>query len=302
MIYTMIPSFQRKIWGGTKLAKLKKFESNSSLPLGETWEISTHPEGPSKTSEGISLEKIVNQLSYLVKFIDTSEALSIQVHPGDEYARINENSSGKTECWLITHAEVGSGIYLGLKEGVSKEDFEASLHAKKAMNELLNFYIVQPGDFYYVPPGTIHAIGAGITLAEVQQNSGITYRVWDWNRLDDKGQPRELHIKKSLDVINFDSVANRPEHFQMKRSLFQLHNNVQLFEHESFKLTLFNLVPNETIEIKLSETKRVPSLLNLTHSLKVNCQSVSPMSALVFVDESKLLIESSASASFLLIE
>lgn len=303
MIYTLGPSIHRKIWGGHKLAKLKHIkEENEVLPIGETWEISTRSDGASKISGGMEISKLFQNLTYLVKFIDTNDDLSVQVHPNDEYAKIHENSLGKTECWLITHAELGAGIYLGLKEGVTKESFEKALLEKKAINELLNFYDVKPGDFYFVPPGTIHSIGAGITLAEIQQNSGITYRVWDWNRLDEKGNPRELHVKKSLDVINFDTLANRPEHFLMLRNLFKLHDRYKLIEHDSFKVTLYNLVPNETIEIQLSNSKRMPSILNLSHSLKVNSLMVDPMSALLIENETLLLIESSVEASFLLIE
>lgn len=303
MIYTLEPSIHRKIWGGHKLSRLKQIkEENEILPIGETWEISVRPDGASKISGGMEISKLFQNLTYLVKFIDTNDDLSVQVHPNDEYAKIHENSLGKTECWLITHAEPGAGIYLGLKDGVTKESFEKALHEKKAMNELLNFYDVKPGDFYFVPPGTIHSIGAGITLAEIQQNSGITYRVWDWDRLDEKGNPRELHVKKSLDVINFEPSANRPEHFLMLRNLFKLHDRYELINHNSFKVTLYNLDPNETIEIQLENSNRMPSLLNLSHPLKINCQTVGPMSALLFDQESHLLIESAAEASFLLIE
>lgn len=304
MIYSLTPSIHRKIWGGSHLSRLKKLEGYpGALPIGETWEVSSHPEGPSLLNDGSKLDYPFDKLPYLAKFIDTSEALSIQVHPGDEYAKKHENSSGKTECWIVTHAEKNAGIYLGLKAGVTREIFEAALKEKKAMNELLNFYSVEPGDFYFVPPGSIHAIGAGITLAEIQQNSGITYRVWDWNRLDDKGLPRELHIKKSLDVINFDPEANHPHFFRMSRHLFSAVHSLQLVEHENFKVTLYNLNSSETIMLDLNKHVRVKAILNLHAPLKINAHYLPPMSAVVLEDEEKILVESiKGKSSWLLIE
>lgn len=298
MIYSLIPSIQPKVWGGTRLSRLKKIPLDpSGMPLGETWEVSTHPDGPCKLLDGLKVESVFGQLPYLVKFIDTSEALSIQVHPGDEYARLHENSSGKTECWIITHADPKAIIYLGLKAGVTKESFQQALKEKRAMNEFLNSYEVRPGDFYYVPPGSIHAIGAGITLAEVQQNSGITYRVWDWNR------PRELHIDKSLDVINFDEALNVPTYFKMSRGLFQAGHKIDLIEHESFKVTLYNLAPNETTLIQLQNKNRIPSVLNLDKPIKINSTFLPPMQAVLMENETRFLIENLQSrSSFLLIE
>ncbi len=302
MIYSLRPSIQQKIWGGTKLAKFKNITEKNDLPIGETWEVSTHADGPSFLPNGFALKYPYEKLPYLVKFIDTGEALSIQVHPDNEYARKFENSSGKSECWLIIDSLPGSGVYLGLKPGVTKEEFKASLVAKAEMNEYLNFYEVKSGDFFYVPPGSIHAIGAGITLAEIQQNSGITYRVWDWNRVDQNKKPRELHIDKSLDVINFQAASNLPDFFQMSRALFQSETIKKLIDHESFSVTLYNLLPHQSLEIQCTRTDRVPSLLNLTHKLKVNSTLVEPMSAVLIENEEKFYVESFASSSFLVIE
>lgn len=302
MIYSLKPAIQYKIWGGRKLARLKHISEPTGLPIGETWEISTHSEGPSTFSDGRVMEFSYEQLPYLAKFIDTAEELSVQVHPGDEYARLHEGSSGKSECWIILEADPGAGIYLGLKNGVTKNDFQEALNAKKAMNEFLNFYTVQPGDFYFVPAGSIHAIGGGITLAEIQQNSGITYRVWDWNRVDEKGKSRELHIQKSLDVINFGSDHNRPETFLMTRGLFHAGPVIDILDHESFKVTLYNLKPHETIEIRLGKNKRISSILNFSSKVKIGSLMVEPMSALLIENEAKLIVESLSQCSFLLIE
>ena len=222
----MTPEIIRKIWGGKKLEIIKEMITASdglTEPIGETIEI------------------FDKDLPYLAKFIDTSEALSIQVHPDNEFARIHENSSGKTECWIILEANLGAGIYLGLKSHVSLESLRMALENKKAINEFLNFYPVNKGDYFYVPSGTIHAIGKGITLAEVQQNSGITYRVWDWDRLGDKGERRELHIDKSLAVINFDPKCNTLEFFKMKNGIFHTEGFHELCNHKDFHLYILNL-------------------------------------------------------------
>ena len=171
------------------------------------------------------------QLPYLVKLLDTSDNLSVQVHPDDEYAKFNENSSGKTECWVILDAKPGAGIYLGLKEGVSKKKFSQALQNKEDLSQYLKFFPVKKYDFFFVPAGSIHAIGEDVFLAEIQQSSGITYRVWDWNRVDDKGNSRELHIEKALDVINFASDKNSVETFR--------HKNSEDFKDKSSGLTSF---------------------------------------------------------------
>ncbi len=311
MICLLRPSVQRKVWGGTKLANYKNILEKNDLPIGETWEVSTHADGPSFLPDGTALKYPYDKLPYLVKFIDTGEALSIQVHPGDDYARKHEGSSGKSECWLIIESLPGAGIYLGLKPGVSKEVFKAALEAKvtmaMAINDYLNFYEVRAGDFFYVPPGAIHAIGAGVTLAEIQQNSGITYRVWDWNRGDEctgeNKKPRELHIAKALDVINFNSDANLPAYFRMTRNLFQSEIiKKKLIDNENFEVTLYNLLAHQSLEIECTRSDRLVSLLNITRKLKINSTLVDPMSAVLIENEKKFYVESLGGSSFLVIE
>lgn len=221
-----------KIWGGDRLSKLKGIQGQE---IGETWEISGHPDGPSLYEKG-PLNKLFKDLPYLVKLIDTNDHLSVQVHPNDEYALIHENQKGKTECWIILEAEAGAGIYLGLKEGFTKKDLQKSLENKEDISKLLNFYPVEKGDFFVVPAGSIHAIGKGVFLAEVQQSSGVTYRVWDWNRVDSKGNSRELHIDKALDVINFEASKNTPSFFSMRKDIFS--REQELFSHKDFKLKI----------------------------------------------------------------
>lgn len=193
----LTPFFSVKPWSGDYIS------AHFNLPekkVGEAWLISTLPEGESKVN-GEPLSKVLGkQLPYLVKIIDTKEPLSVQVHPNDHWAKTFENSRGKTECWLILSASSGAGVYLGTKPGVGEKEIRSAIEKNENVNELMHFYPVKKGDFIYVPAGTIHAIGPDITLIEVQQSSGITYRLWDWNR---KG--RELHLERGLKVSDYDS-------------------------------------------------------------------------------------------------
>ena len=283
MIKELSPSIVRKIWGGKKLESMKHLKSTGDLPIGETLEIyDAH-------------------LPYLAKFIDTSDELSIQVHPGDEYAKLHENSLGKTECWIILEADVGAGVYLGLKPHVNKEVLKQSLLEKKDINELLNFYPVKRGDFFFVTAGSIHAIGKNITLAEVQQNSGITYRVWDWNRLDDTGVSRELHVDKSLDVINFDQASNSSSFFRIQHNLFENMGSIEICEHPFFHLFLLNMKKGETYQKDLSTLIRPTSILNLEGSVKINQHQLKSFGALSLEQEKTLVVEALEDGSLLLI-
>ncbi|EPZ49766.1 phosphomannose isomerase type I-like protein [Bacteriovorax sp. BAL6_X] len=218
MILKQIPHLVSTVWGGEKLKKYKDPEGSFDGPLGETWEVSTLENGLSLCENKQSLEEALEGkiLTYLIKFIDTNKNLSIQVHPDNEYAHIHEDALGKDECWYILDAENNAGIYLGLKDEVTKERLQEAIESGENVNELLNFINVQKGDFFNIPAGSIHAIGEGVTLVEVQQSSGVTYRVWDWNRMGLDGKPRELHVKKAMDVINFKPSANKLEYFQYK--------------------------------------------------------------------------------------
>ena len=138
----------------------------------------------------------------LIKLIDAKENLSVQVHPSDDYALKYENSFGKSEMWHIISADEGSGLYVGLNKDYAKEDIEKALKEGTIL-DCLNFFKVKPGDTFIINPGTIHAIGAGVRLIEIQQNSNLTYRLYDYNRVDQNGNPRELHILKALEVINY---------------------------------------------------------------------------------------------------
>lgn len=224
------PVYKDYIWGGRNLEKL-----NKSLPDGnvaESWEISCHKDGMSivengelagKTLEeiikehgkeilGASIkEKFGDNFPLLIKLIDANKDLSVQVHPNDEYAILHENGeNGKNEIWYIVSCKPGAKIVYGLKEHVTKEEFLSSIKENK-IKDCLNYRKVSPGDFIYIPAGTIHAIGEGIVIAEIQQSSNLTYRVYDYDRVDKSGNKRELHVDKAMEVINFNPMKNHEQ-------------------------------------------------------------------------------------------
>lgn len=291
----LTPHIVEKIWGGSKLATMKDIGKDRGIALdriGETWEVSLLKEGPSFNTQGRPISEILgaDAFDYLVKFIDTSDDLSIQVHPDDEYAKKNEHSLGKTECWFILAADKGCGIYLGLKKGVDKVRLERGIVEHENVSELLNFLPIKAGDFFYVPAGTIHAIGKGVTLAEVQQSSGITYRVWDWNRLDSAGNSRELHVKKALDVINFSPVENRIESFKPKP--IEKNQGIKtLIEHRDFNLDLYQLNCPTSIEIQRSKEHRPSAVLNLDQSIIFNEKVIRPYQAITIKGDEHLNIQ-----------
>jgi mannose-6-phosphate isomerase len=247
-IVKLTPHLTPKVWGGKQLSKIKKIEVGDE-PLGETWEVSTLTEGSSLIGE-LPLSNIC-ELTYLAKFIDTKDNLSIQVHPDEAYAREFEDSSGKTECWIILSAIEGSGIYLGFKKNVTKKEFFTAVANGLNIKHYLNFIPVQKGDYFYIPAGAIHAIGSGITMCEVQQSSGITYRVWDWGRVGLNGKPRDLHIDKARDVTNFTDDFNEKLLSDMKRNLLDQVGISQVVEHSNFKVQLFSNLTQKELELNL---------------------------------------------------
>lgn len=247
IISKLTPHSSFTIWGGSQLSQIKQIVSNEKL--GETWEISTLDKGSSKIGD----QKLsdLTSLSYLVKFIDTSDNLSVQVHPGDDYAKEHENSKGKTECWIILSSAPKAGIYLGFKPGVTKKEFKTAIENNLDVNNYLNFIEVNPGDYFYVPSGTVHAIGSRVTLAEVQQSSGITYRVWDWNRVDVNGNSRELHVDRAMEVLNFDEDFNKS--LLNKKNLFNDLGINEFVSHADFKASILNLEAGKEVELNLAE-------------------------------------------------
>ena len=222
----LIPECKDNIWGGTKL-KEKYGKISSAEIVAETWELSYHKDGPSRLEDGSLITESLTKeelgtncdgfsfFPTLVKLIDARQDLSVQVHPSDAYALKNENSFGKTEMWYIVEAEEGAGIYLGFKNTVTAEEFEEAIKAN-TLTDLLNFYEVKAGDCYFIPSGTIHAIGAGCLICEIQQNSNLTYRVYDYGRKDKNGKERELHVEKAKLVTNLAAYTATPLGFSTK--------------------------------------------------------------------------------------
>ena len=214
-ICKLIPECKDNIWGGKKL-KEKYGKVTDKNICAESWELSFHKDGPCKLENGTTLAESVSEadLGYnvkqftffptLIKFIDAQGDLSVQVHPSDDYALTNENSFGKTEMWYIVEADEGAGIYLGFNRNVTKAEYEDAIK-NNTLTELLNFYPVKVGDCYFIPSGTIHAIGKGCLICEIQQNSNLTYRVYDYGRVDANGKQRELHVDKALKVTSLES-------------------------------------------------------------------------------------------------
>lgn len=216
MIQKMIPSLKDCLWGGEKLKKI--YNKKSDGTVAESWELSVHPAGESITQNSQTLSQYIAQnkcvlgknanFPVLIKYIDAAKKLSVQVHPQDDFARKYENDNGKTEMWYVISADEGAGIFCGFKRDTNKEEFLDKVN-DGTVEDLLNFIPVKSGDCYLIEAGTVHAIGAGCVICEVQQNSNVTYRVYDYNRRGADGKLRELHVEKAVKVINFNKFVDR---------------------------------------------------------------------------------------------
>lgn len=227
-IMKLIPTGKDYLWGGTRLRDEygKKIDMT---PLAESWECSVHPDGPSFVAngqyKGKTLKEVLDEhpeyigtkangvFPILSKFIDAKKDLSVQVHPDDEYARKNENDNGKTEMWYIIDAEESASLIYGFKHKVTKEILERAIE-RGELDKHLQKVEVHKGDLYFVPAGTVHGIGKGILLAEIQESSNVTYRVYDYDRVDKNGKKRELHFDKAVQVMDMGVV---PDIKQKKR-------------------------------------------------------------------------------------
>ena len=222
------PIFKKAIWGGKNLGKIFGIKKLPYEKTSEMWSASAHENGETPiVIPGNLVFKSLNELykadafkeifgtnclkyhefPLLIKWIDANDKLSVQVHPDDNYAKENHDSFGKTEAWYIVSAKPDAKIVYGLKPGTTKADFEKAL-SENRIEDVLNFVPVKEGDIFYIPSGMVHALLDGVVVYEVQQSSDITYRVFDWNRVDKDGNPRELHIEHALNVINFGEFPN----------------------------------------------------------------------------------------------
>jgi mannose-6-phosphate isomerase len=216
------PILRQLIWGGRRLGTVLHKPIGEANDYAESWEVSDYRAAVSVVCEGplagISLRELVHlrgrelmgpvqppprQFPLLVKFIDSRLDLSVQVHPDDEKARRLAGDNGKTETWVVVDAQPGSLIYAGLRPGVAPEQFSAAITAGQ-VEPLLHRFTPRPGDCIMVDAGTVHAIGTGVLLAEVQQMSDATFRVYDWGRVGPDGLPRELHVSQALEATNFE--------------------------------------------------------------------------------------------------
>lgn len=228
-ILKLIPAGKDYLWGGTRLRDEygKKIDLT---PLAETWECSVHPDGPSHIMngefKGRTLADVLKShpeylgtkvknggLPILVKFIDAKKDLSVQVHPNDEYAWKHEHQNGKTEMWYVIDADEGASLIYGFQHKVTPEILKEAVNTG-TLDKHLQKIEVHKGDVFYVPAGTVHGIGAGILIAEIQESSNVTYRVYDYNRVDKNGKKRELHFDKAIQVM---SMGIAPEAKQKSR-------------------------------------------------------------------------------------
>lgn len=221
------PILKQTLWGGNKIIPFKHL--NETLPnVGESWEVSAVEGSESVvangTDKGYTLpemvrkykEELVGEANYarfgnkfplLIKFIDAKLDLSIQVHPGDELAKKRHNSFGKNEMWYVIAADKGAKLISGFAEEITPKEYKDRVH-NGTFAEVLQTCAIEPGDVFYVPAGRVHGIGAGAFVAEIQQTSDITYRIFDYNRKDKDGKSRELHTSQAMDAINFSDVQD----------------------------------------------------------------------------------------------
>lgn len=224
------PIFQYRLWGGRRLARWSREPLPDVGPVGEAWILSDRDDHASKVAEGTHAGKTLRQLfqelpdemlgeqrgqfekyPLLLKFLDATEMLSVQVHPSDaHHDLLPPGERGKTESWLVLDAEPESSIYAGLQPGVTPETMRAHSADGTVEQDLASFR-PKPGDGLFIEAGTVHALGGGVVVFETQQNSDVTFRLFDWNRVDEKtGKARELHVEQAIQSTNFDAVAVQP--------------------------------------------------------------------------------------------
>ena len=217
--FLLKPAFKDYLWGGDKLKRFYNKRADLDL-IAESWELSVCKDGESVIASGklsgMTLREFAQKypallgakggIKLLIKLIDAKQDLSVQVHPDDAYAARVENDTGKTEVWHVLECEPGAFLYYGFAKKTAVEEICGRIH-DNTITEILRKVYVKPGDTIFIPAGTIHAVGAGIVIAEIQQNSNLTYRVYDFDRRGADGKPRELHVQKALDVMKLEPSA-----------------------------------------------------------------------------------------------
>lgn len=289
--------FKDKIWGGQKIKTILDKDFGDLPNCGETWEVSGVKGNESVVSEGVlkgkSLPQIIEQFKgdlvgekvfkqfgsefpLLIKFIDANDDLSVQVHPGDELAKERHNSFGKTEMWYVFQADKGATLIDGFNSPITKEAYQEAFDKGDVMS-VLNRVKVKEGDVYHLPAGRVHTIGKGVCIAEIQQTSDITYRIYDFDRKDNQGNTRELHVEESLDAIDYTFVEDVKSHYTPQVNLpvelvscpYFTTNKLELtatisreFKHESFTIYIcFDGAATLETEVGISTIKKGEAIL-----------------------------------------
>ncbi len=252
------PLFREKIWGGQKMKSSLGFDFAPGKDIGEAWMLSGVPGSQTKVSNGflkgnelnelleVYMDELVGEKAFtrnkeqfpvLIKFLDANDWLSVQVHPDDALAARRKLEGGKTEMWYVLDAKDGAELISGFNRKISREFYMKNLK-EKTLKNILNYEPVKKGDVFYMPAGRVHALGPGILLTEIQQTSDTTYRIYDWDRLDEQGNSRELHTALALDAIDFNvPLSYRSEYTRIKN------HSVNLVESPYFHTNIldFNL-------------------------------------------------------------
>ena len=255
MYYKFTPILKNTIWGGTKIAPFKNIQT-SLRKVGESWEISGVPGNETIVSGGpdagrnlndlvaeqkealvgkANYERFGNEFPLLIKFIDARDDLSIQVHPTDEIAHRQGRERGKTEMWYLMPSEPEATLLCGLKKHITPDEYKRMVSEKTIVDAIAR-YPVHEGDCFFLPAGRIHAIGSGCFLAEIQQTSDVTYRIYDFDRHDDLGRPRELHTELAAESINYDVLPDYQTHYTPAKN-----QRVQLVECPYFTTSVYDL-------------------------------------------------------------
>ena len=255
MYYKFTPILKNTIWGGTKIAPFKNIQTQLRK-VGESWEISGVPGNETIVSGGpyagrnlndlvaeqkealvgkANYERFGNEFPLLIKFIDARDDLSIQVHPTDEIAHRQGRERGKTEMWYLMPSEPEATLLCGLKKHITPDEYKRMVSEKTIVDAIAR-YPVHEGDCFFLPAGRIHAIGSGCFLAEIQQTSDVTYRIYDFDRHDDLGRPRELHTELAAESINYDVLPDYQTHYTPAKN-----QRVQLVECPYFTTSVYDL-------------------------------------------------------------
>lgn len=314
--YKFVPYLKSTIWGGEQIAPFKGITTDQQT-VGESWEISSVPGFESVTAPrgiqddpdlGLNLTQLIekykealvgeevykqfgNQFPLLIKFIDAKQDLSVQVHPDDQLAQQRHGCAGKTEMWYIIHAAEGAKIYAGLNQTITPEQYEQLANAEtinghSPMQDVIATHDAHAGDIFFLPAGRLHAIGAGNLLAEIQQTSDITYRVYDFGRKDANGNTRELHVQQAKDAIDYTVYPDYRATYDPTQT------NAELVQCPYFKVN--RIVVEKQAQIDL-QTRSFVVLVCLSGSAQVNgIQMTQGESILVPADDNILSVEGDA--------